>query len=179
MDRDEKPQLCGVIDNALVTDIVDIGILIGRMELDSFQAHLLYNMQFLFVVRGSRMDASKRNDGKSLFIRFLMSDGMGKLVDMAELRGLGYNGKYDGMSDSRFFHGETELLQGAVCIGDHSACKFQIVDSSVGNIVGKYMSMKINDHKKEPPYAYRLKCLCSVSGSYIIRGSLSFFKQRF
>ena len=52
------------------------------------------------------------------------------------------------MGDARLLHGEAQLLQSAVRVGDDPSGEFQAVYGPVGDVFRKYMRMKIKDHNQ-------------------------------
>ena len=151
MDGHEKPQLGGIADDTFIADIIDVGVLIGGMELNALQSHIPDSSELALVVRGIRVDTAEADDGKAVLVRLLMGDGAGKFIDVVELGGLRHDGKHHRMGDPSLLHRVLQILQGTVCIGHHPAHLLQVADRPVCHCVRKYMCVKINNHCENPP----------------------------
>ena len=87
---DQESQLCRSLKNAQVPDIVDIHILINRMDLQSVKAQVFHASQFFIISFKIRMHAAQRQqagfagDG---FTRFPFVDPCGSIVDLLHLTG--------------------------------------------------------------------------------------------
>ena len=72
LDGDEKAQLRSIVDNALVAEIVDVGILIGGVKLDTLKAHIPDGFKLPLVIGGIRVDAAKGDDRQAFLVGLLV-----------------------------------------------------------------------------------------------------------
>ena len=141
--ENDKAFLRSTVDDAKHADVIQIDVLISRMQFDACDVMLPETPDFFFVIGIVRVQPAKGDDasGKKCFPVF--DHGT---VDFLYLFRTGHHREIDGITDTGFLHGSGEILYGTVRVRLNVGGDSQLFYDSGRNLFRKSVCVKVDYH---------------------------------